>query len=55
MNTTTIFLQSLLRKYEHDPVRKQKVLDFIQTKIDGEELKQREQKKYNICDLFKRK
>ena len=34
MYSTTIFLHSLLVKYENDPVRKQYVLDFIREKIN---------------------
>ena len=34
MYSTTIFLHSLLVKYENDPVRKQFVLDFIREKIN---------------------
>jgi len=56
MNPTTIFLQSLLVKYERDPAMKKVVLDFIKSKINEGDIKEKGHvKKYNMCSLFKKK
>ena len=54
MYSSTIFLQSLLVKYKDDPVRTQIILDFIKLKIDSKSM-ERGPKKYNICNVFRKK